>query len=174
MKNRLINRALCFLVLMLSVSFAAAAQERGQYLPGFRGLNVAEQPGEGFTVGNIFTYYPANSIRDRNGDEFPIDADLDIVADTTLLAYTTKKKIFGATYSASVYIPFLNTAVTTPRLDDSIKRRRDRRHLRGADKPWLGVQERESESRIRLYNSHGRRCDDLRLLGTSAYRGRHL
>ncbi len=118
-KHRIIGTFLVF-PLVLTAALVSAAQERGQYLPGFRGLNVAEQPGEGVTVGNVFTYYPANSIKDRNGDEFPIDADLDIIADTTLLAYTPKKKIFGATYSASIYIPFLNTAVTIPRFDDSI------------------------------------------------------
>jgi len=114
-------RKIQFTLLLALMVFAGStfAQERGQYLPGLRGLNTAEQPGEGFTYVNIFTYYPTGTVKDRNGNTIPGDFDLDIVADTSLLFYTPKKKIFGATYSASVAIPFLNTAVTIPRIDAS-------------------------------------------------------
>lgn len=106
---------LLFLVFLFVIG-PAAAQERGQYLPGFRGLNTAEQPAPGVTYANYFTWYPTNKFKDRDGNDRDGDFDLDLVADTNIIAYTPKKKIFGATYSASVAIPILNTAVTLPRL----------------------------------------------------------
>ncbi len=108
-------RPLFFLTLLL-ITGQVAAQERGQYLPGFRGLNAAEQPAPGVTYANYFTWYPTNSFKGRDGNDTDLDADLDLVADVNLLAYTPKKKILGATYTASIAIPILNTAITFPRL----------------------------------------------------------
>lgn len=110
-----------FLVAAAAI-FAAtvAGQERGQYLPGFRGLNTAEQPAPGFTYANFLVIYPTNSFRNRDGDEAPIDFDLNLVADLNVFAYTPKKKILGATYSASVAVPIVSSAVTIPRIGADI------------------------------------------------------
>lgn len=105
-----------FVLMITIISGMAAAQERGQYLPGFRGLNAAEQPGEGFTYANYFAWYPAKTIKDRDGNKLRTDFDLDLIADTNLFAYTPKKKVLGATYTASVAVPILNTAITIPRI----------------------------------------------------------
>jgi hypothetical protein len=108
------------IILLLAMTFVAVgtagAQERGQYLPGFRGLNSADQPPPGVTYANFFFWYPSDKFKDNNGNTAPIDFDLDIVADMSLLAYTPKKKFLGATYTASVALPIINTAVTIPRL----------------------------------------------------------
>jgi len=112
------------ILLMLVALFVAAgsvsAQERGQYLPGFRGLNSAEQPPPGFTYANYFIWYPTDKFKGRDGETAPIAFDLDIVADMNLLAYTPKKKFLGATYTASIAVPIQNTAVTIPRLGSNI------------------------------------------------------
>ena len=120
MKTHRTIQSLLLLTLIAIVTLGAAAQERGQYLPGFRGLNTAEQPPPGFTYANFFFWYPTDSFRDNRGNEVGIDFDLDLVADVNLLAYTPKKKILGATYTASVAIPILNAAITLPRVGGNL------------------------------------------------------
>lgn len=115
MMKKYISILFLLAVSMASVSMTAG-QERGQYLPGTRGLNTAEQPAPGFTYANLFFVYPTNTFKNRNGDEAPIDFDLNLVGDINLFAYTPKKKFLGATYSASIAVPFVNSAVTIPRI----------------------------------------------------------
>jgi hypothetical protein len=104
--------AIVVVVLAVPIAFG---QERGQYIPGFRGLNPAEQPHDGFTYLNFFYWYPTSTLKDRNGDKLNTDFDLNLVADLNLFAYTPKQKFLGATYSALVVVPVMNAAVTLPR-----------------------------------------------------------
>jgi len=93
-----------------------SAQERGQYLPGFRGLNSGIQPPPGFTYANYFFWYPADRLNDRDGDDVPLDFDLDLLADMNLFAYTTKGKFLGANYGFLVGVPIVNTSLGLSRL----------------------------------------------------------
>ena len=98
----------------------AAAQERGQYPAGFRGLNAAEQPAPGFTYANFIYWYPSDTFKDKDGRTTALNFDLDLVADFNLLAYTPKKKFLGATFSSLVIVPITNVAITLPRLDAGV------------------------------------------------------
>jgi hypothetical protein len=110
-----------FVALIAAVSSGlAVGQERGQYLAGSRGLNTADQPAPGFTYANLFFVYPTSRFKDRDGNRVPIDFNLNLVGDLNVLAYTPKKKFLGATYSASVAIPFVTSAVTIPRIGADI------------------------------------------------------
>jgi hypothetical protein len=100
-------------ILAVPISFG---QERGQYIPGFRGLNPAEQPHAGATYLNFFYWYPTSTLKDRNGDKVATDFDLNLVADLNLFAYTPKKKFLGATYSALIAVPVMNASITLPRV----------------------------------------------------------
>ncbi len=111
---------LCLVAVAAVFAATVAGQERGQYLAGSRGLNTADQPAEGFTYANLFFVYPTDKYKDRNGNDAPIDFDLNLVGDLNVFAYTPKKKILGATYSASVAIPFVTSAVTIPRIGSDI------------------------------------------------------
>ncbi|HRI03191.1 MAG TPA: transporter [Pyrinomonadaceae bacterium] len=104
------------LLAILLVANVTIAQERGQYIPGFRGLNPAEQPGAGFTYLNFFYWYPTSTLKDRDGSKANTNFDLDLVADINLFAYTPKKKFLGATYTASIAIPVMNAAITLPKI----------------------------------------------------------
>jgi hypothetical protein len=111
---------LVLLGIVLISAGLAEGQERGQYLPGFRGLNTAEQPAPGFTYANYLFVYPTNTFKDRNGNKLQIDFNLNLVADLNVFVYTPKKKFLGATYSASLAVPFVNSAVTIPRIGGDI------------------------------------------------------
>ena len=101
---------------LLALCAQAGAQERGQYLPGFRGLNGSAQPPPGFTYANYFIWYPTDTFKDRDGSELPFDGDLDLIADLNIFAYTPKAKVLGGTYTISAAVPIVNTAVTLPRI----------------------------------------------------------
>lgn len=105
------------LLMLMAVAFSqASAQERGQYLPGFRGLNGTAQPPPGFTYANYFFWYRTDTLKNRDGDNANVNFNLDLIADVNLFAYTAKTKLMGGTYTASIALPIVNTAVTLPRL----------------------------------------------------------
>jgi hypothetical protein len=105
---KMIGISLAFIFLL---SPLVAAQERGQYLPGFAGLNSGIQAPPGFTYANYFFWYPSDRLNDSNGDEVRLDVELDLVADFSLFVYTTKDKFLGANYGMAVGIPLVNTAI---------------------------------------------------------------
>ena len=105
---RMIGISLAFIFLLVPL---LQAQERGQYLPGFSGLNSGIQAPPGFTYANYFFWYPSDRLNDSNGDEVRLDVELDLVADFSLFVYTTKAKFLGANYGMAVGIPFVNTAI---------------------------------------------------------------
>lgn len=117
-KHHMKKLGIMFILLaaIFSAAGSVAAQERGQYLPGFRGLNATEQPGEGFTYANYFLWYPTDRFKDRTGSTAPIDFSMNLYADLNILAYTPKKKFLGATYTASIAVPIQNIPVSIPRL----------------------------------------------------------
>jgi hypothetical protein len=104
-------------MLLLVISLPTIAQERGQYLPGFTGLNSGVQAPQGFTYANVILWYPSTEFKDNDGQNAPIDFDLNLVADFNIVAYTTKAKIFGATYGMAMAVPIVSTAVDLSRFD---------------------------------------------------------
>jgi hypothetical protein len=108
--------ALIPFLFLLIVSMPVMAQERGQYIPGFSGLNSGIQAPEGFSYVNIFTWYPSSTFKDQNGNKAPINFDLDLIADFNLVTYTTKAKFLGANYGMSFGVPIVNTPISLPRL----------------------------------------------------------
>lgn len=109
--------ALVCVLLLLIISLPAIGQERGQYLPGFGGLNSGLQAPPGATYVNVFYWYPTSTFKDNNGDKAPIDFKLNLIADFNLLAYTTKAKFLGATYGMAVGVPIVSTAIDLRRLN---------------------------------------------------------
>jgi len=105
---------LLLLIVVCVTATSVAAQERGQYPVGQRGLNPAEQPGAGITYANYFLLYPTSTFKDRNGRTVPISFNMDLYADFNVLAYTPKKKFLGATYSTSVTIAIQNIPISIP------------------------------------------------------------
>ena len=106
--------------LFLLMAFACGqspAQERGQYMPGFRGLNGSAQPLPGLTYANYFFWYPTDTFKGPNGNTVPVDFKLNLLVDMNLLAYTPKeKKLLGGTYTVTAAVPIINMPVTIPRI----------------------------------------------------------
>lgn len=124
MRNNLTFRSLSAAVLLTAlcvfVALPAMGQERGQYLPGFGGLNSGLQAPPGATYVNFFFWYPTSTFKDNNGNKAPINFKLNLIADFNLLAYTTKAKFLGATYGMTVGVPIVSTAIDLRRLNTGI------------------------------------------------------
>ena len=118
-------KASCVTLALVAVSLVgsvgASAQERGQYIPGFRGLNSGFQAPPGFTYANYFIWYPSNRVNDRHGDEAIADIDLDLLIDFNVFAYTTKAKFLGANYGFLAAVPISNTSIGLQRLGQGIE-----------------------------------------------------
>jgi hypothetical protein len=93
------TRAAGFFLLMALVCGQSAAQGRGQYLPGLRGLSASEQPPPGFSCQLLFLV-SHDTFKNRDGDKAPIDFSLDLLAAGNLFAYTLPKaKVLGGTFT---------------------------------------------------------------------------
>src|SRR5262245_58298771 len=99
------------LAMILLYSSLSLAQERGQYVPGFTGLNSGVQAPPGFTYANYFIWYPTDRFNNSEGNEVPLNFDLDLVVDFSILAYTTNVKLLGGTYGVTFAAPLLNQSV---------------------------------------------------------------
>jgi hypothetical protein len=111
--------AIISVMMLLSSSFLLA-QERGQYVPGFAGLNSGVQAPQGYTYANYFIWYPTDRLNNSDGDEVPLNFDLDLIVDFNILAYTSKAKLFGGTYGAAIAFPILNQSVGLPILREDV------------------------------------------------------
>jgi len=116
--TRMIGISLVFFFLL---SPLLVAQERGQYIPGFTGLNSAVQAPPGWTYANYFLWYPTDRLNNRDGDKVPLNFDLDLIVDFNIVAYTTKAKFLGANYGVTVAVPIANTSVGLAFLGDDIQ-----------------------------------------------------
>jgi hypothetical protein len=99
------------ILLMVILVLPAMGQQRGQYLPGFGGLNSGLQAPPGLTYANYFFWYPSSTFKGQDGNKAPINFDLNLLVDFNLLAYSTKAKFLGAHYGMTLGVPVLNTAV---------------------------------------------------------------
>lgn len=111
--------AVGFAMILISSSLLLA-QERGQYVPGFGGLNSGVQPPPGFTYANYFIWYPTDRFNNSDGNEVPLNFDLDLVVDFNIIAYTSNTKFLGGTYGVTVAIPVLNQSVGLPILQSDV------------------------------------------------------
>ena len=116
----MVYKVLRCVMLLLIISLPAIGQERGQYLPGFGGLNSGIQAPQGITYANFVFWYPTSTFKVSNGTKAPINFKLNLVADFNLIAYTTKGKFLGANYGMAVGVPIVSTAIDLPRLGTGI------------------------------------------------------
>jgi hypothetical protein len=118
--NKLWKMAAINFAVILLYSSLSFAQERGQYLPGFTGLNSGVQAPPGFTYANYFFWYPTDRFNNSEGDEVPLNFDLDLIVDFNIVAYTTDVKLLGGTYGMTFAAPILNQSVGLARLSSDV------------------------------------------------------
>jgi hypothetical protein len=110
----------CYLVLALTTS-PAHAQFQGSNLKGDFGLQSASQAPPGFYLSAFYVRYEGDTLRDRNGDAIAIDpaerGSIDVNGYAAGLVWVSKKKLWGANYSAMVFPGLTDNVLEVPILD---------------------------------------------------------
>ena len=102
--------ALVFLLVFSAVP--VNAQQKGQYIPGQRGLNAGLLPDPGFTYANLTINYSADTLKNGNGNTVPLTGSYDIWAVANVFYYVPKFKFLGAKLAFMVAPTLANGSLT--------------------------------------------------------------
>jgi hypothetical protein len=80
-------------------------------------MKSGSQRPPGFYLGDIFSFYRTDTIKDLNGDDLSQSPAIDIFGNIILSSYVTKKNILGANYAFLVALPILSAQLALPSLD---------------------------------------------------------
>ncbi len=84
----------------------AQAQLNTQHIKGAAGLKSGSQPPPHvYILAPLLYVYNTDTVRDRDGNKFPIDASITSVAYAAGVSVVTTKKIFGGFYGYSILFP---------------------------------------------------------------------
>ena len=98
------------LILFLSTSNLYATANN-QYVPGIEGLRAGSVPPPGFYFRMYNVFYTSDELMDKNGDEIPIDFEVDVVAIANRFIWVTDKKLLGANLFINGTIPLISTDI---------------------------------------------------------------
>src|SRR6185436_12152538 len=94
------------LCVVLMAAAPAIAQLNTQHIKGGVGLKSGSQPPPHVYVIAPYVYiYNTDAIKDRNGDQFPIDASITSVAYAGGVSVVTSKKLLGGLYGYQILAP---------------------------------------------------------------------
>lgn len=93
---------------VVTCNSALAATSGSHYPFGGEGVMAASAPPPGFHYRIYNTWYNPTTLKDDNGDEVPVDFNLDIFSTVHRFVHITKKKIFGADYGYNVIVTLVS------------------------------------------------------------------
>src|SRR4029078_1357156 len=93
------------LALVVAAATSASAQLSTQHVKGSFGVKGGSQapPGE-YAIAPLLYFYSTDDVRNANGDQVPINANVDAALFGAGVAVVTKKTILGGYYGFSVTI----------------------------------------------------------------------
>lgn len=104
---------LALIMAILLYGILAAAQQKGQYVPGQAGLNAGVLPEPGFTYQNMTVNYSADSLKDSDGNSVPgITGTFSFWAVENWFIYVPKDKILGGKFAALASVNVVNGSLT--------------------------------------------------------------
>jgi hypothetical protein len=93
-------------VLMLGLASPALAQLNTQHIKGSAGLKSGSQPPPGgYVILPVLWFYGTDEVKDRNGNEFPVNGELNSKLFGAGYFHVTKKKLLGGYYAFQVVFP---------------------------------------------------------------------
>ena len=100
----------CWLALsFLATAATGQAATLGSHYPfGAEGVLAATAPPQGVHYRMYNTWYNPTTLTDDNGDELPVDFDLELFASVQRLIHVTKVKIFGADLLYDIIVPLVD------------------------------------------------------------------
>jgi hypothetical protein len=118
--SRVMLLALPVLVISLAVPSLALAQLTTQHVKGSSGLKAGSQaPPGGYVVAPLLYFYSSDEVRNRDGDLFPVSADLNSTLFAAGYAHVTTKKILGGFYGFSVLLAGANNRIQGTEIDQN-------------------------------------------------------
>ena len=110
---------LTILVMMLAV-YPARSQQRGHYQPGVYGLDCCVENPAGYFLIYLPMFYSTGSLKGANGQTIlTINGKANFKIHNFIFMVVPKKKLLGATYSASLDLPLVNAVIRPDRLSSS-------------------------------------------------------
>ncbi len=91
----------------------------GAYLNGAEGFLAGALPPPGWYYLNYLVHYSADRLNDGNGNEAPIDFQLDVTANASRFLYMSDKALLGGTLGAHALISLMHASVDTSLGDDT-------------------------------------------------------
>lgn len=110
MKKKFSMSLLC-LFLCVAGAVNLNAQETGHYVPGIMGLKAGTLPPPGFYYIMHNVSYTSGAFYGGDGNEAPIDFDLNVFAHAQRFVYVWEDVIFGANYAMNLIVPFNYTDI---------------------------------------------------------------
>ena len=100
----------CWLALsFLATAATGQAATLGSHYPfGAEGVLAATAPPQGVHYRMYNTWYNPTTLTDDNGDELPVDFDLELFASVQRLIHVTKVKILGADLLYDILVPLVD------------------------------------------------------------------
>jgi hypothetical protein len=115
----LVRASIASLALVVAAS-PARAQLNTQHVKGTFGLKAGSQPPPGgYVVAPLLYFYSTDTVRNRDGDRFPVSANIDASLFGTGYAHTTTKKILGGNYGFSVLLAGANNRIQGTEIDQN-------------------------------------------------------
>jgi len=115
----LLRAAIVALALPLAAS-PALAQLNTQHVKGSVGLKAGSQPPPGgYVVAPLLYLYKTDTVRNRNGEKFPVSVDLTAQLFAAGYAQTTTKKVLGGYYGFSVLLAGANNRIQGTEIDQN-------------------------------------------------------
>jgi len=91
---------------VLLAATPAAAQLNTQHVKGAVGLKSGSQPPPHiYVIAPLLYIYRTDTVKDRNGERVPIDAEISSVAYAGGVSVVTQKKLFGGLYGYQILAP---------------------------------------------------------------------
>ncbi len=107
-------------IMPLAAPSPALAQLNTQHVKGSSGLKAGSQaPPGGYVVAPLLYFYSSDEVRNRDGNLFPVSADLDASLFAAGYAHVTTKKILGGFYGFSVLIAGANNRIQGTEIDQN-------------------------------------------------------
>lgn len=107
-KSKVIGWVACLIVVLLACPIAHATENGGSaYVGGNEDFMAGALPPAGFYPILYNLWYTADELRDDNGDEVPVDFELDVYASVFRFIHVTDYKLLGADYAWHVIVPVL-------------------------------------------------------------------
>jgi len=108
------------IVVMIGSVHPGRSQERGHYQPGAYGLDCCTENPPGYFLIYLPMFYGTKTLKGPNGETLlRVKGTVNFQVHNFILMYVPKKKILGATYSASIDLPLVNAVIQPSRLPTS-------------------------------------------------------